>query len=334
MMKKIIKTKKTGFTLVEMTIAIAFISILLITIALVTDDIVSTYRKGIAMKTVNTTGLNLIDEFTNTIAQAPATNFSNLCEIYHQDPGADTEDSPYNNCIKDNGYKFTFQEHLENVAFMTNRKAGAIERVPTFGAFCTGKYSYLWNTGYTMNSETYQPEVEGENITRATLTYWMRDKNNPSGTPIENTVKDFRLLRINDPTRLLCSVHIADRRTGNEAINDYDETANNSATDGEIDFDLRHTILGADYALTEEPVELLSTKNGGLALYSLTIFPPTQDVFSSRLFYSASMVLATISGGVDILANGDHCTVPDNFKTDFNYCAVNKFNFAIRATGE
>ena len=169
-----------------------------------------------------------------------------------------------------------------------------------------------------MNNELYYLE-DGSSVPKATLRYRYQDNT--------TEISDFRLLKINDPTRMLCTAHIANRKV--EEKNDYDE---NELENSKI-FDLTKTIFETDYNLIEEPVELISTKNGGLALYDLTIFRPTQDKVSNRLLYSASMILATVSGGVDILTDIDHCTVPDNFHSDFNYCAVNKFNFAMRATG-
>jgi hypothetical protein len=53
--------------------------------------------------------------------------------------------------------------------------------------------------------------------------------------------------------------------------------------------------------------------------------------------------LATYRGGVNIKSNGDFCEGSDDENgyrdseitlNDFDYCAVNKFNFSSRATGE
>ena len=58
-------------------------------------------------------------------------------------------------------------------------------------------------------------------------------------------------------------------------------------------------------------------------------------------------ILATYRGGVNIKSNGDFCEGSDSKDgtrdstdsdemtlNDFDYCAVNKFNFSARATGE
>ena len=59
-MRKWAKGTRSGFTLIELSFAIAFISVLLITITLITREIVSIYRKGYAIKTVNQVGRDII----------------------------------------------------------------------------------------------------------------------------------------------------------------------------------------------------------------------------------------------------------------------------------
>ena len=61
---------------------------------------------------------------------------------------------------------------------------------------------------------------------------------------------------------------------------------------------------------------------------------------TKQIFFSGTFILATIRGGVNIQSNGDFCTGDkevdgDEFNlNNFDYCAVNKFNFSARATGE
>ena len=297
-------TKKKGFTLIEITIAIAFISILLLTITLVVNDIIKSYRKGAAMKSVNSTGLDLIDEFTSTISEAPSVTFSNFCEYY-------SDSAEKDRCNNDRANLFTFQRWKASV-----RIKDLVADVPVYGAFCTGKYSYLWNTGYALNSNDYQLSTNPDTpIPKATLTYHYQND--------IKTAQNFRLLKIADSSRMVCMANLVD-------LDNSDRTysINNSTS-----FDISETIFGSDYILAEEPAELISS-DGRLALYDLTVFPPAQDTTSKRLFYSASMILATISGGVNITAPSDYCSPATNNFLEFDNCAINKFNFAMRATGE
>jgi len=299
------KKFKRGFTLIELSIAIAFVSILLIIVALVTDDVISSYRKGVAMKSINTIGLNLVDEFTNAISQSPATNFSNLCGRYKLlDRNAD---EIYNSCVADDGDKFIYQSYRYGVRI---KEKDVTTTLPTFGAFCTGKYSYIWNTGYALNGDLYvlSDQLGGGKVPQARLV--MKDGNN------RTSYTGFRLLKVNDATRSVCETQLVDNY-------DYMDA---STTSGYVDFE----VVGS-----RAPEELLTftSEKSGLALYDFSVFHPAQDTATNHLYYSASMILGTVSDSINIAADSDRCLVPDNFKSDYNYCAVNKINFAIRATG-
>ena len=84
--------------------------------------------------------------------------------------------------------------------------------------------------------------------------------------------------------------------------------------------------------LTEKPVELLAGSDTKLALFNVNVPLPAQTSSTGKALYSVSFILATISGGVDILTNGNYCTA-DMDSSDFSYCAINKFNFSIQANG-
>ena len=76
-MKKM--NNKKGFTMVELSLALIFVSIILITIAWLTIHITSVYEKGLAMKAVNSTAKELIDDFSRAIATSPARTVQSLC---------------------------------------------------------------------------------------------------------------------------------------------------------------------------------------------------------------------------------------------------------------
>jgi hypothetical protein len=81
--------------------------------------------------------------------------------------------------------------------------------------------------------------------------------------------------------------------------------------------------------------EMLDNSQNNLAIYDFTVFKPTIHKVTSAAFYSGTFILATLRGGIDINSTGEFCSdPPDNLDTDFAYCAINKFNFAMRAAGE
>ena len=87
---------------------------------------------------------------------------------------------------------------------------------------------------------------------------------------------------------------------------------------------------------TEEPVELISSNNAGgdLAIYDLSATFSTSGVSINSAFYSVSFILGTVQGGINIKAAGNFCNPPNGYDSSFDYCAINKFNFAAQATGE
>ena len=306
------KSKK-GFTLIELTLAIAFISILLITIGVVTVDIISVYRKGVAMKAVNSTGLDLINEFSRSISEAPSVDYAALCGQVYDD------NSKKEQCKIDNAYRIIYQEYKTPDMIKINNKDDSKAPVPVAGAFCDGKDSFLWNTGYVNNLSIYT-NADGSSISGAKLTY--RTIIDPANEKNNDT---FRLLKISDPNRELCINRI-----------NPDYNYNNNGTGMYRDKDANDEwVFQMTSVLKEEPLELLPTTNSavGLALYSFVVYPQTKNP-SGETFNPASMILATIAGGVDITKSGDYCTVPTDVFSDFNYCAINKFNFAMRSTGE
>ncbi|MDR0591320.1 MAG: type II secretion system GspH family protein [Candidatus Nomurabacteria bacterium] len=101
---------KKGFTIIELTLAMTFVSILLITVFILVMQITKIYTKGTSIKEVNSVGRSLLSDFNQTIGASPVK------------PGLGTDGNKY---------------------FMIDAaKAG--------GRFCTGSYSYIWNNGKTL----------------------------------------------------------------------------------------------------------------------------------------------------------------------------------------
>lgn len=295
------KSTKPGFTIAELALACAFLGMLLITIAILVTHIISIYQKGLSLKAVNTVGEDLIDDFSRSIAASPSTNLRDLCFNL-------SSTSNQTACTNDSGYGLMSQQRTTNVRIVSNQTD--LDNVPASGAFCTGRYSYLYNSGYILSDEIglngavyTKPNGTSLNDQRATLTVG-------TGTTAK-VYSDFRLLRIEDTEREICTSGI---------------------TSGS------YTAIGKDYRLSSpdaEITEMLERSEDNLALYDFTAFRPAYHDTTKHAFYSATFILATIRGGVNILASGDFCTEnPDDLDTDFAYCAMNKFNFAVRATGE
>ena len=259
---------KDGFTLVELSLSIAFISVLSITVALLISNTIAAYHRGVVLDQVNTVGMQIVDDMRYSIQNAQA----RLCD----------EDCKYSW----SGATGTFRQNDTNY------------NVVKYGAFCTGSYSYLWNSGYLFDGNAYK--ISGEKLS---LRY--RD-----GEGNAKTSSNFKLLKVMDEERAVCTM------------------ANNSNL---ID------ISSGDISMVdEEPIDLMSGNSNGLALYSLNA-SSTPGQTLENTFYSVSFILGTIQGGINVKKSGDYCVPPSDTKNAsaeaFDYCAINKFNFAAQANG-
>lgn len=302
---KTIKSK-SGFTLIEVSLAIAFIGVLLLIIALLTSSIITVYQKGLATKSVNSAGRDLIDDFTTAISGSPAKDLTDSC-LTNYAAGAQ-----YNSCVSNHAYHFVFSQRYSNRVAINGVKTD--DSVPLSGVFCTGQYSYIWNTGYALNPATYRYDDDTE-IKKATIKYLYNGET--------RTMSDFRIVKFPDPTRVACSSRIKTSEKSYNLIEDSNAT-----------YDLTKDTKGVAYPLQSEPAELLAKSENALALYDFRVFMPAQDETTKHIFYSASFVLATIRGSINITTSNNYCTTPDGINSDFDYCAINKFNFAMQATGE
>lgn len=254
--------------MVELMLAMGFLSALLVTISLLVIQITGIYQKGLSLRAVNSQGRQLIDEFMRAAS------------------GSSREDLGAYGSIDD-----AYESGLYFVSSMGNHDTngdGVDESVQMNGVFCTGMYSYVWNTKYAFEDHPDRRlRVNG---------------------------RAYKLVRVRDASNEACM------------------RANDNSGDG---YPNRETWLfeGADDNVIQ-PIELINSDESDLILYDFMMFPATWSRSSEQVLYSATFILATIRGGVNINGNGDYCQGTTlGLTTDFNYCAVNKFNFAMRSTG-
>ncbi len=299
------KSTKTGFTLIEVSLVTAFMAMLMIAIATVTTSISALYRKGITLKAVNSVGRNLVSELTTSINSAPSIDSISLCYSLLPSDANNQESEAQRKCIEDNAYNFIYQS-WEGVS--TDEATGIEGPVQYGGVFCTGDYSYVWNTYYGQ---------EASNLRQVRYNDELKE--------------DFKLLRFTDKTYLACSVNVN---------KDYQTTGNREINISE----LRN---GALNSVNDFQDNYLEMSDIALDLYELTIFPVSQDSVTLRSYFSGTFILATGRGDVNIVRGGDYCNVDDytyqdnmatssnllDLGSEFNYCGINKFNFAARTAG-
>lgn len=113
---------KQGFTLIELMLAMTFIAMLLVAIALTTIQISNIYNKGITLREVNQAGRSVSDELQRTISSA--TPF----DVTPKGPG-------------------------------DNAPASRYVVSPGGGRLCLGNYTYAWNYGAALEGGTGAPVI-------------------------------------------------------------------------------------------------------------------------------------------------------------------------------
>ena len=324
-MKRFNHSTKKGFTIIELTLSMAFIGVLLVTIAIISTNVIAIYQKGLSIRSVNSVGKELVDEFSRAVAAAPTKSIASLC--YSRYPAGQAR----NDCVNDNAQKLIFQENhysgtINLVSDSSIKSADTtVENPPTHGAFCTGRYSYIWNTGYVLNPSY--------GLTNSAALIRFKNTDNGVTYNIPNDRSDtnnlIRLIRLNDQERTVCANNLNDNSYSLKEDNVY------NLGDYHVSSDIADAAISGNWLIYTGIPELLDSAEDNLALYDFQVFPPEQHHLTFHSFYSGTFILATLQGSVNITSTGEYCTeIPSNLSTDFAYCAINKFNFAMRATGE
>ena len=302
------KKAKKGFTLIELMLSIAFLASLAVMIAVLVSNAASTYRRGITLKRVNSVGTEIIEDLRATINNNHVGDLQTFCnDLYSNLAQKDA-------CEDDGGFSFASIKGYKNVTIKGDNEY-LEEGVPVYGLFCTGKYSYLWNSGYFFDEDLYTVGPATRPAQPLTITYGDSD------------INDFRLIKVLDERRAVCQYavnSISISQSGHEGYIGADDIEDIPTV-----FNL-NTI-----GVQGEPMELISGDNAtGMALYDLTIARPARGRMSQITFYSGSFILGSVQGGVHITSPGDYCKAyVDDGVSDQDYCAVNRFNFAVQTSG-
>lgn len=304
------KLQREGFTLIELTLSLVFVSILSLAMIFVIADSVVSYRRGNTLGQVNTIGMSLVDNMRAAIQESSAKTLTSSCVV------AFSDENERKRCEEDNAYAFVEVLKYSEVTLFNGREN--VGRVPIYGAFCTGTYSYIWNSGYY--------ELDGASFAERTSGKWVQIKSKDSNVlnSEQDSRKPFRLVRVKDENRAICMAAYDEGSRSKYKASEPFSTTNvldiTNIGDGEFD---------------ENPTYLLSSDGASnLALYDLTVARPAVSVENNSTLYSLSFILGTIDGGINISSQNNACAAPNDYESNFDYCAINKFSFAARATGE
>ena len=137
------KEHKKGFTIIEITLAMTFLAILMVSIATLIMRVTNIYQKGLAMRAFNATGTEIIEDITRTVGAA-----SYLVDIHSQDA-----ELGGNGVMEyDNNYKLVEKYYYDYTVYNENHN-GKNFNVQYFGVLCTGDYSYIWNTARALDPD-------------------------------------------------------------------------------------------------------------------------------------------------------------------------------------
>ena len=101
------------------------------------------YQKGLAMRAINATGTEIIEDITRTVGAA-----SYLVDIHSQDA-----ELGGNGVMEyDNNYKLVEKYYYDYTVYNENHN-GKNFNVQYFGVLCTGDYSYIWNTARALDPD-------------------------------------------------------------------------------------------------------------------------------------------------------------------------------------
>ena len=304
----LMKQIREGFTLVELALAMAFVGVLSISIVLIISNTVAAYQRGMTLTRVNSVGTDLANDMRISINNSSARAIADICtaSIFKKGVNGDEYESLSSTdataCKEENAFKYIY--------VVKNKDIGSDKTIPIYGAFCTGEYSYMWNSGYFVQGNGV--DLGGESWIK--FSYY-----DDEGTQVNHT-DFFRLIKVKDSS---CSVCVAMRNTNNKRYSD------------DITNMVDLTKIGSGRIEGSGPIDLLPNDGGNsLAFYDLFVSPPAASMENDNLFYSVSFVLGTTTGGADILAKGNSCAAPQDLALgSSNYCAINKFNLAMQVNG-
>lgn len=325
MKKKTCHAHHGGFTLIELAISLVFIGILSITVVLLIRSVTTSYQRGLILNQLNTVGMDLTDDMRTSVQNASSYSILEMCNTFYTE-GTANRDS----CISDNANSFV---SVVKRASVTTKDGVIGDNMPVYGAFCTGTYTYIWNSGYFEKAE--YDEKRAVTSTGGELSPVSLGVRNPDTGTVSTLKSNFRLLKIYDTERTVC-VNAMKTQIGSldDKIENYRALSNYNNDKIQTQFVIDSAMISADPD-GEGGVELMSINGlNDLVIYDLYVAKPAISSTRKNFFYSASFILGTKRGGINIKRAGDSCKPPSDDFSELEYCAINKFNFAVQAGGE
>jgi hypothetical protein len=135
---------QTGFTIVEITLAMTFIATLLIAVLTVSMQMFSLYNKGLTIKDVNTVARTTVRDIQVSVAQS-----SSAIKLVEPTPGAAVQTT-------------LEQASSEGLHYYNSPATDGVSSGG--GRLCTGSFTYIWNYQKAFSAYSPSPTGEFENV--------------------------------------------------------------------------------------------------------------------------------------------------------------------------
>ena len=187
------RDKKSGFTIVEVTIAMAFIAVLVITLLMVGMRIASLYNKGITIRDVNSASRNIIRSMQDDIAAS-----SSRMVVFYRKASSGSGGGGGSSSASSGDVKFA-----TNLEEATKEKIHYYNDPNTGGRLCTGSYTYIWNyrtkfIEYNTKSKNSDGSLVSDSARKSGAQYYR------SGSALAR-FEPVRFMKVKDDQRILCS---------------------------------------------------------------------------------------------------------------------------------
>lgn len=252
--------KYSGFTLVELMIAMTFVTFLLLVIAGFVIQMSNIYSKGLTMMSVNKAGRAVVDDMRRTVG---ASKPFDLTKAYI------SQDGP----------------SLNNPAI--NRQKG--------GRFCTGAYTYVWNIGTEVKTDS-SGKIQNQ-------------ENKYESAPPSSGYTPLRFVRLQDVGGHYC----AKNATG--------------AFEKPIISKPDATELFSDNSIMVQCFQI-NTMQCNSSVNNPPTYLTKYDASGQQLYFISMLISNADKEAID---SSDSCKKPSDDAAYQNYCAVNEFDFTLRS---
>lgn len=284
---------KKAFTIIEIMLAMVFLSVMMIMIGYTIVRFVNIYNKGLSIKNINETADLIIGDMQDSVASG---SYLRCAIKYKNNTNLRALDSDAETCR----------------LLINNNPSDEI----TGGAICTGRVSYVWNYG------TYLEKAREDSSYNAYLFRYKDQDGNP---------KNVRLARINDLSSQYCEGNVSSIVASSDpyGVPALLKTNPNELSSQNAVVEL---IEKNDKMIALHSLSVTSSAFSAATNQSLYEIEFVLGTFRDKLLLTEDAQCRTLKQAYDGDKKSDG-TVDESTRSteyDINHCAINKFNFAIR----